>query len=1653
MNWQYTPYTLPLLAAAAVSAGLALYAWRRRPAPDAAPFALLMVALAWWSLGYALELGSADLTTKQFWVKVQYIASESLSLTWLVFVLQYTGRRRWLTGRRLALLAIVPLITVLLMWTNELHGLILSNVSLDTAGPISVLVPTYGAWFWVDEVYTYLLLASGTWLLIRAFLRSPQPYRGQAGALLVGALAPWVAEALSVFGLNPFPHLDLTPFAFTVAGLTLGWGLFRFRLLDIVPVARDRVIENVSDAENALRESEAKLRLTLEQMPAVIWTTDTRLRFTSSLGAGLAALNLRPNQVVGMTLFEYFQTDDSEFPPIVAHRKALEGESVAYELEWAGNAYQSHVEPLRDTEGLIVGCIGLALDITAHKRAEEALRGSEARYQALYHNAPDLYDTLGPDGTILDINETGARMLGYTREELIGRHVSQILRPEFHDRVREEFASSQERPEPFEMEVPYRCKDGRTLWCHLRTEWIRDDAGQVLSSRGIARDITERKEAEQRLARLNDCFLSLGADPHENIDRLTALCGELMGATCALYNRLDRGLLCSWGRWGTPPEYDPVDKPEGHICYDVIQRGTDDVIVVRNLSETRYAETDPNVIPYKLQTCIGRAVKFDDTCVGSLCAVFQEDFIPTEQDEWVIGAIASTIAVEEERRARQRHLALLNDITLAAVETLDFQAMMQTIADRLGELIDADGCYITLWDEARQIAIPGAAYGELRETYPLSPAEPGEVTMTESVLRAGHALVAEDVFNTPYLSPHIAAQYPARSLLGLPLIASDQKLGAALIAFNEPHHFAPDEIARGEQAARQIALAVAKARLLEETRLRARRQAALVRLSADLAATLDEDEICRRVVQRLHDMLGYAQQGIFLVDETTGERVCRASMGWPDAPADWRIPPGQGLTERALLDGQLHYTPDVTQDPDYVPGLGSGAEVDVPIYVGGQVIGVLSVESREPHAFGPDDFEVLNAAANQAGIAMSNARSLEVAQRRAQEAETLQEAGAVVAATLQQDEAIQRILEQLAQVMPYDSASVQLLREGCVEIVGGRGWAEPASVVGLRFPVPADNPNTVVIQERRPYLLDDAPAAHAQFRDDPHSHIRSWLGVPLIVGDRVIGMVTVDSSQPNHFTADHARLATAFADQVAIALENAWLFQAEHNHSRELEALRQASLHLTSSLELQPVLEAILHHTLRLVAATDVHIFLYDGARLTFGAALWANGRQQTPYVEPRADGLTYTIARSGERVIVPDVNTHPLFRDWPWGGAIAGLPLHIGDRVVGVMNVAFSSPHIFDEDELRVLELFADQAAIALANARLFQAEQRRREVGAALLEIARVAGSSLELKQILKQSARLTAEACQTDRCSIFLLDDAQEYLQPVMSQLADGHVEPEMWQRFKATTADRVDVVPLFRDAIRQRGPTRLDDPTRTDLIPRKWTEPFGIQKLLVVPLISHDRVIGLMALDYTAAEREFTPEQIELAQTIGGQVAVSIENAQLYARTQQLAITDSLTGWYNRRGFFELGRRELERARRFGRPLTAIMFDLDHFKRVNDTYGHATGDQVLAGLAELCRHELREVDLLGRYGGEEFAVLLPESGLTIARPVGERLRRRVEQGIFNTNRGPIKITISLGVTALDEKSTDLEGLIERADQALYAAKRAGRNRVCVWGRNDE
>jgi diguanylate cyclase (GGDEF)-like protein len=252
-----------------------------------------------------------------------------------------------------------------------------------------------------------------------------------------------------------------------------------------------------------------------------------------------------------------------------------------------------------------------------------------------------------------------------------------------------------------------------------------------------------------------------------------------------------------------------------------------------------------------------------------------------------------------------------------------------------------------------------------------------------------------------------------------------------------------------------------------------------------------------------------------------------------------------------------------------------------------------------------------------------------------------------------------------------------------------------------------------------------------------------------------------------------------------------------------------------------------------------------------------------------------------------------------------------------------------------------------------------------------------------------------------------------------------------------------------AVRLRTPLRIND-VQTDPSIRydgQIPEVRAIQSAIVVPMILNDQVIGAISLD-SSKRAAFTEDDLRLLISFAATATAAIRNAQQHMEMQRLAITDPLTSLYNRRGIYELGRREIERARRFARPLTAILFDLDCFKQVNDRYGHNTGDQVLRVVADRVNRNVREVDVLGRLGGDEFIILLSETDLFTASNMAERLRKIVADTPAIVDGGvSIPVTISLGIAKATTSTPDLTSLIHDADLALYAAKQNGRNQIQV------
>ncbi len=240
-----------------------------------------------------------------------------------------------------------------------------------------------------------------------------------------------------------------------------------------------------------------------------------------------------------------------------------------------------------------------------------------------------------------------------------------------------------------------------------------------------------------------------------------------------------------------------------------------------------------------------------------------------------------------------------------------------------------------------------------------------------------------------------------------------------------------------------------------------------------------------------------------------------------------------------------------------------------------------------------------------------------------------------------------------------------------------------------------------------------------------------------------------------------------------------------------------------------------------------------------------------------------------------------------------------------------------------------------------------------------------------------------------------------------------------------------------------PDLLDVPDLQQLLD---AEELHSRSAMVAPMILNGEVLGALRLTASAAS-VFSEDDLRLLTSLAATATAAIHNAILYSETQNLAATDPLTGQLNRRTFFELGEREISRFERFGHPFSWIMFDLDHFKQINDQYGHPAGDQVLVEIVDRCCEVIRHVDVLGRYGGDEFVILLPETEYQRGREIAERIRSSISDTPVMTDAGPIPVSVSMGITQITPETADLGLLLNKVDQALYKSKQAGRNTITV------
>ncbi len=531
-------------------------------------------------------------------------------------------------------------------------------------------------------------------------------------------------------------------------------------------------------------------------------------------------------------------------------------------------------------------------------------------------------------------------------------------------------------------------------------------------------------------------------------------------------------------------------------------------------------------------------------------------------------ATQAAIAIEnvrllKESRQRMAQLETAAEVARAAASILDVQRLLSETAELVRERFNLYYVGIFLVDETGRWAVLRAGTGEAgRKMLEMGhKSEVGGPSMIGWCTAYGKSRIALDVgqeaiwFENPLLPQ-------TRSEMALPLLSRERVIGAMTVQSDRPAAFTPEDVTVLQIVADQLATAIENAHLYRETLHRQAQAWVLREVMLAAASTLDFDQILQRTIQTLQSALKVESLAVILPDES-GQflRVHPSQIGYDFPVEEVRLPLDGSVSGVVFRSGKAMLIRDVREVPFYYPGHPDiRSELCIPLRLGDEVIGVLNVESRRVGAFQEEDLAFFTAIAGELAIALENARLYRQEQRRREEAESLYRAAQAMMTALDLQGVMERILTELQNVVPYDSASVQLLREEKLEIIAERGFPNPEEVLGTTIDLRAGgNPNVQVVRTRAPMILEDAPAIYSEFRREPHvrAGIRAWMGIPLLHGDRVIGILTLDKKEPGFYNREHARVALAFAGQAAIAMENARLYGQLEERSAQLAAALQ----------------------------------------------------------------------------------------------------------------------------------------------------------------------------------------------------------------------------------------------------------------------------------------------------------------------------------------------------------------------------------------------------------------------------------------------------------------------------------------------------------------
>jgi diguanylate cyclase (GGDEF)-like protein/putative nucleotidyltransferase with HDIG domain len=549
--------------------------------------------------------------------------------------------------------------------------------------------------------------------------------------------------------------------------------------------------------------------------------------------------------------------------------------------------------------------------------------------------------------------------------------------------------------------------------------------------------------------------------------------------------------------------------------------------------------------------------------------------------------------------------------------------------------------------------------------------------------------------------------------------------------------------------------------------------------------------------------------------------------------------------------------------------------------------------------------------------------------------------------------------------------------------------------------------------------------------------LRTLLAVALQTKERSYGALIVGGPEVRTFRASELRLTEAICNQLAVTLENHFLEKVAERHDADLKLLDRVAKALSTTFDLSVQLHILQCELRGMLGGVNYSLALQDSPEGRLETVFGSNN----PGIQPAADGLCQHVLRTGKALLIAHdfLNTARRLEISPIDPRIhawAGVPIQFSDQSLGVLAVAdFEREGTLNERHFQLLQVLASEAAVAIENAKLFQQEVRRARHLALLNEFARKTAAVLNPQELLSNVCQQLREAFGYDLVRIEVVEGENE----LVVKAQEGHGLSAVDRRLKVGEG-------LAGTAAASGEPVLAND-----VMQDSRYLPFhpGVRSALHIPVIYGTETLGVLSVE-SLREHSFCQQDVLTLQTLADQLAVAMDSARAFQVAQEGAITDGLTGLKTHRYFMEALDAEWRRSPRSGRFFSLIMIDLDGFKQVNDRHGHLEGDRVLNAVARILEARSRQLNVVARYGGDEFAILMPEAKTEQAKILAERLCSSLSAAPYLAGHG---VTASLGIATFPTHGATPDEILRVAESGMYLAKHEQGNRVRVASSSSE